>query len=90
MSTNNTATSKLNMSGVVNSARQEVNRQMKNLVKGVMSYTIQLKRKITPSKTSAFKKYEKKPGTSSRSAFKKYVKKPEFQSSKSAFKRYKK
>jgi|TARA_Y100000389_G_C17402430_1_gene486096 hypothetical protein len=78
------------MSGVVNSARQEVNRQMKNLVKGVMSYTIPLKRKITPSKTSAFKKYEKKPGTSSRSAFKKYVKKPEFQSSKSAFKRYKK
>ncbi len=75
MSTNNTATSKLNMSGVVNSARQEVNRQMKNLVKGVMSYTIPLKRKITPSKTSAFKKYEKKP---------------EFQSSKSAFKRYKK
>jgi hypothetical protein len=49
---------------------------MKNLVKGVMSYTIPLKRKITPSKTSAFKKYEKKPGTSSRSAFKKYVKKP--------------
>ena len=70
----NTATSKLNVSGVVNSVRQEVNRQMKILVKSAMSYTAPQKKKITSSKTSAFKKYVKKPGTSSRSAFKKYKK----------------